>query len=202
MKAVSIAPGDILGFTVNIEMSHPGSLTVYMSKTPEALEAQDYNGDGIWFKIYATTVTAYGKHAFHWAEYKYDQAIRNYTFELPHRVPPGQYLLRAEHIGIHDSAGFAKAQFYISCAQLEVTGKGRGKPSLSAKIPGVYNGREPGILIDFFNPIPTNHDVPGPVTWPLACENSAKILGETWDGDCGWSDVETLALGRKHTRLW
>ncbi|KAM0550255.1 hypothetical protein ACHAPJ_008924 [Fusarium lateritium] len=201
-KTARVAPGDILGFTVNIEIGHPGPLAVYMSKAPDGVEAKDYKGDGDWFKIYALTVTAYDKDTVHWANYKYGQAIRNYTFELPHDVPPGQYLLRAEHIGIHDSAEFAKAQFYISCAQLEVTGNGKGKPSPTVKIPGVYDGREPGILVDIFNPIPTNYDAPGPATWPLACEDrSANILGETWDGDCGWGNLETRALGRKHIRL-
>ncbi|KAL0944502.1 glycosyl hydrolase family 61 protein [Colletotrichum truncatum] len=189
-KTAKVAPGDLVGFTVNIEIGHPGPLAVYMSKAPNGVQAKDYKGDGDWFKVYAMTVTAFDQQTIHWANYKYAQAIRNYTFELPHELPAGQYLMRAEHIGLHDAVEFGKAQFYISCAQLEVTGSGSGQPAPTVKIPGVYDGNEPGIKINLFSPVPTTYEAPGPVTWPHACEDrSANILGESWDGDCGWGKL-------------
>lgn len=182
----TVAPGDMLGFTVNKELGHPGPLAIYMSKAPDGVPANEYTGDGDWFKIYALTVTEIDEWTIHWGNYKYGQAIRNYTFELPRELPPGQYLMRAEHVGIHDAVEYGKAQFYISCAQLEVTGSGSGTPSPTVKIPGVYTGYEPGLMLELFDPVPETYEAPGPVTWPNACEDrTANILGELWDGDCG-----------------
>ena len=42
------------------------------------------------------------------------------------------------------------AQFYLSCAQVKVTGGGNGSPSPLVSIPGVYTGNEPGILINIY----------------------------------------------------
>lgn len=186
-KTATVKPGDMVGFTVNIEIGHPGPLAVYMSKAPNGIPANAYKGDGDWFKVYSLTVTAFDSSTIHWGNYKYGIAIRNYTFELPHDLAPGQYLMRAEHIGLHQAAEYGKAQFYISCAQLEVVGSGTGVPSPLVKIPGVYTGYESGILIELFNPVPTTYDAPGPVTWPNRCEDRmANLLGEKWGGDCGW----------------
>lgn len=44
-------------------------------------------------------------------------------------------------------------QFYISCAQIKVTGGGSGSPSPKVAIPGVYTGNEPGILLSIWWPI-------------------------------------------------
>ncbi|KAF9873845.1 hypothetical protein CkaCkLH20_08579 [Colletotrichum karsti] len=189
-KTATVAPGDILGFTVNIEIGHPGPLAVYMSKAPDGVSASEYRGDGDWFKVYALTVTTIDDNTIHWGNYKYAQAIRNYTFQLPQEIPAGQYLLRAEHVGLHDATQHAKAQFYISCAQLQVTGNGAGKPGPLVKIPGVYNGYEPGLMLELFNPVPKSYEAPGPETWPNRCEDrSANTLNEDWDGDCGWGKL-------------
>jgi hypothetical protein len=48
------------------------------------------------------------------------------------------YLLRPEHIALHDSSG--GAQFYIACAQLHVTNGENGTPGPLVSIPGVYSG--------------------------------------------------------------
>ncbi|EEB93302.1 hypothetical protein MPER_08065 [Moniliophthora perniciosa FA553] len=47
------------------------------------------------------------------------------TFTIPKNLPDGQYLLRAEHIALHSASSFGGAQFYLGCAQVEVTGGGK-----------------------------------------------------------------------------
>lgn len=114
-----------------------------------------------------------------------DRGIHNFTFTLPEDVPPGEYLLRAEHIGLHAAGNFGKAQFYIGCAQLTIQGSGTGTPGPTVKFPGAYNGREPGILIPLYWPPLYDYENPGPATWPNGCEDhTANYSGQQSDGDC------------------
>lgn len=48
----TVAPGDNVGFTVNAALSHPGPLSVWMSKAPDGTAANAYDGSGDWFKVY------------------------------------------------------------------------------------------------------------------------------------------------------
>ncbi|KAL2156624.1 hypothetical protein VTH82DRAFT_1369 [Thermothelomyces myriococcoides] len=64
------------------------------------------------------------------------------------------------------------AQFYQSCAQLNVSGSGTYLPSEMVSIPGAYNQDDPGILIQIWvNGIPDNggkpYTAPGPR--PMMC---------------------------------
>jgi hypothetical protein len=44
----SVSPGDNVGFTVNAAISHPGPLSVWMSKAPDGTAANEYDGSGDW----------------------------------------------------------------------------------------------------------------------------------------------------------
>lgn len=48
---------------------------------------------------------------------------------------------------LQSASTFGGAQFYISCGQINVTGGGSGNPGPLVAIPGVYTGREPGIML-------------------------------------------------------
>lgn len=84
-------------------------------------------------------------------------------FTLPANLPAGEYLMRMENIALHSAQGFGGgeiymfifvyrcphldnlylrplAQFYISCAQLNVQSSGTGTPGPLVAIPGVYSG--------------------------------------------------------------
>jgi hypothetical protein len=50
-----------------------------------------------------------------------------------------RYLLRSEHIGLHQAQGAGGAQFFLSCAQLNVTDGGTGKPGPLVSFPGAYS---------------------------------------------------------------
>jgi hypothetical protein len=70
--------------------------------------------------------------------------------------------LRAEHIGLHVAQSAGGAQFYISCAQLQVTGGGNTEPSNKVAFPGAYSASDPGIQININWPVPTSYKNPGP----------------------------------------
>ena len=66
-------------------------------------------------------------------------------------MPSGEYLVRTEHIALHNAANKGGAQFYLSCAQVKVTGGGNGTPGPLVSIPGVYDGNEPGIKLNIYS---------------------------------------------------
>ncbi|CAE7143619.1 unnamed protein product [Rhizoctonia solani] len=60
---------------------------------------------------------------------------------------------------------YQKAEFYVSCAQVRVIGGGSGVPKPLVALPGYYTGKEPGIMVNIYNPIPVNYTQPGPTVW-------------------------------------
>ncbi|KAI5241754.1 family 61 glycoside hydrolase [Aureobasidium subglaciale] len=158
-KTYKVAPGDTVGFAVDTPIQHPGPLNVYMSKATG--EASEYDGSGDWFKIYELGADKVGDNGLTFKADKLDKV----TFTLPDETPAGQYLLRVEHIGLHSASSFGGAQFYISCAQIEVSGSSTAKPDPTVKIPGVYTGHEDSIELSIYYPIPKNYQPPGPAVW-------------------------------------
>lgn len=182
-----VAPGDEVGFDINSELGHPGPLYVYMSKAPDNMTASDYEGDGDWFKVYAlTTGNIDPDTGLEWATFPGNQGgAQNFTFTLPDNLPPGDYLMRGEHIALHGAGEVGGAQFYMGCAQLTVTGSGSGSPSPTAKFPGAYSAEDPGILIGIYYPVPTEYVSPGPAVWPEDCEDhTLNSWGAESDGNC------------------
>jgi hypothetical protein len=194
-KTHKVAPGDQVGFKMNEYLGHPGPLAVYLSKAPGS--AQSYKGNGDWFKVYQATTSNLTADPIHWASFV-DGGVRNFTFTLPKDLPAGQYLMRGEHIALHSAGTYGEAQFYMGCAQLEVTGSGNGNPGPLVKFPGAYTGYEPGVLISLWWPPVRNYTAPGPKTWPNACEDhKVNVNGKSSDGDC--TPLEESAKGDKQT---
>jgi hypothetical protein len=69
---------------------------------------------------------------------------------IPSSTPAGEYLLRIEHIALHQASQVNGAQFYISCAQIKVTGGGNGTPGPLVAFPGAYKATDPGIKINIY----------------------------------------------------
>ncbi|OJD38678.1 glycosyl hydrolase family 61 [Diplodia corticola] len=159
-KTKEVAAGSEVGFVLDTAIGHPGPLQVYMSKADTTAAA--YDGSGDWFKVYEMGPGEITDDGLQWLS----NDITNFTFPLPAETPAGEYLLRVEHVGLHGASEVAGAQFYISCAQIKVTGSGSGSPAPTVKIPGVYTGEEPGLKINIYWPIPTNYTMPGPAVWP------------------------------------
>ncbi|GFF81413.1 probable endo-beta-1,4-glucanase D, partial [Aspergillus lentulus] len=68
------------------------------------------------------------------------------------------YLLRIEHICVHNAANPNSAQFFVNCAQVHVTGGGNGNP-------GPYSNEDPGIHFNNYYPPPQSYIIPGLPVW-------------------------------------
>ncbi|PKS08722.1 hypothetical protein jhhlp_004775 [Lomentospora prolificans] len=144
-------PGDVM------DPGHKGPTMAYLRKVSDA-KTDTGVGDG-WFKI-----SGIGYNGGTWGS---DIVINNQgkqVIHIPECLEDGQYLLRAEMVALHGARSPNGAQFYMECAQIEVTGgTGAAKPQ-TYSIPGIYSGNDPGVLIDIYN---TNlnqkeYVVPGP----------------------------------------
>lgn len=71
---------------------------------------------------------------------------------IPSCIPSGNYLLRAELIALHGASSYPGAQFYMECAQINITGGGSKSPA-TVSFPGAYKGSDPGVTINV-SPIP------------------------------------------------
>ncbi|KAF3930327.1 Endoglucanase-4 [Dactylella cylindrospora] len=158
-----IAGVDTVGFTIRDVLGHPGPLFAYLSKSTTA-DVRDYDGSGDWFKIYELGVDKFATYTSSMT-WKSD-GFKEYNFKLPLAIPNGQYLLRAEHIAIHGAGTPNGTQHYISCAQINVIGGAGGNPGPTAKLPGMYQPRDPGLWFDVWWPPVTNYAMPGVSIYP------------------------------------
>ncbi|KAK4239232.1 putative endo-beta-1,4-glucanase D [Achaetomium macrosporum] len=146
--------GSTVTYHANPNVYHPGPMQFYMARVPDGQDVKSWNGDGaVWFKVY------------------HEQPNFGAQLTWPNNVPiprcirSGYYLLRAEHIGLHVAQSQGGAQFYISCAQIGVTGGGSTDPPNKVAFPGAYKATDPGILININYPVPTSYKNPGPAVF-------------------------------------
>jgi hypothetical protein len=110
---------------------------VFMSKAPSA-GVKSYDGSGNWFKAFDSTLCSAPTDITTTSWCSYGQAGINFT--IPTRLPDGEYLIRPQHIGLHESQGDGKgAQYFYSCAQVKITGNSGNTwlPTRTVKIPGM-----------------------------------------------------------------
>ncbi|KAF9560573.1 hypothetical protein CPC08DRAFT_707966 [Agrocybe pediades] len=151
-QTLSIPAGRKVTFKLgeNKTIYHPGPVSIYMGKAPH--KAIDWDGSGKqWFKI-AEWGATFNPFKF----ISMDKSAFNVT--IPKQVPSGEYLLRIEHIALHNP-GYP--EFFVSCAQVKITGGGKGKPT-KVSIPGYVSEKDPGLMMDIYWPVPTSYTVPGP----------------------------------------
>lgn len=148
-----VAAGSSVGFKADQAAFHPGPAGIYLGQVPEGETAATWDGSGAnWFKIYELGADI-GDGTF-----TFPTDIDTYETTIPSTVPAGDYLLRMEHVGLH-SAG--APQFYISCAQLTVTGGGSANPA-KVEIPGYIAADDESVSLNIYYPVPTSYDCPGP----------------------------------------
>ncbi|KAF9454867.1 lytic polysaccharide monooxygenase, partial [Macrolepiota fuliginosa MF-IS2] len=136
-----------------IDSSHKGPVMAYLAQVPNALQS---SVTGLkWFKIYEDGLSG--------GSWGVDRFIANkgkVTFKIPSCIPAGQYLLRAEIIALHGASTYPGAQFYMECAQIQITGGGSTSPA-TVSFPGAYKGTDPGVTINIYWPVVTNYTIPG-----------------------------------------
>ncbi|KAF2199487.1 hypothetical protein GQ43DRAFT_442434 [Delitschia confertaspora ATCC 74209] len=160
-QTYTVKAGDTLGFKLfnNEFIEHPGPGFVYMSKAPG--DVNEYDGSGDWFKAWEKGVCGGSPgNDGSWCLWQKDRI----EFQVPKTVPPGEYLVRVEHIGLHE-ADRGKAQFYIECYQLKIEGAGGGTPGPLVKIPGIYSANDAGIRYNKWSSNPAPYVMPGPKVW-------------------------------------
>jgi hypothetical protein len=144
---------------VGATMQHPGPGLVYMSKAPTG-SVKEYDGSGDWFKIFQEGVCGNGdftKDA--WCTYD-----RNYiAAKIPKDTPNGEYLVRAEHIGVHRSH-VNQPEHYVSCIQVKVQNGGNGTPGPMVKFPGAYTDKDAYANFSIYNGR-KEFPFPGPAVW-------------------------------------
>ncbi|KAF3907509.1 Endoglucanase-4 [Arthrobotrys entomopaga] len=139
-----------------VASSHKGPIMVYLAKVDNALTA---SASGLkWFKIYEDGLDATSGT---WAVDKFIAADGKVNFSIPTCLAPGNYLLRGELIALHGAGNYPGAQFYMSCAQINITGGGSASPP-TVSFPGAYSGSDPGILVNIYYPPLSKYIIPGP----------------------------------------
>jgi cellulase len=151
-----------------IAASHKGPVTYWLARVDDAATA---GLEGLeWFKVAEDNLdTSTGT----WGV---DNVVSNdgwHSFHLPECIADGQYLLRVELLALHSAGGTGGAQFYGSCAQIEVTGGGDFSPAETAQIPGSYSAEDPSIKIAIYDAsgVPNNSNQPyqAPGMRPITC---------------------------------
>jgi len=155
----TVNAGDTAKFTAYQTITHPGPLLFYMAKAPSTVNGWDASGN-VWFKIAQTGASISGG-AITWPA----QGSASVSVTIPKSLPSGEYLLRVESIALHSAGSSGGAQFYISCAQINVVNGGSGTPGPLVAFPGAYSATDPGIMINIYYPVPTSYTPPGPAVW-------------------------------------
>ncbi|KNG52447.1 putative endoglucanase [Stemphylium lycopersici] len=153
---------------VGATMKHPGPAFVYMSKAPGA--ANEYQGDGEWFKIFEEAVCDPSADFLGTAWCTWDKDRIEFT--VPEGTPDGEYLIRSEHVGIHGAHG-GEAEFYYACAQVKVTGGGNGTPGPTVQFPGAYKKDDPSWNFSIWNGY-KDYPMPAPAVWDGSSSGGAQ----------------------------
>ncbi|TLD34562.1 lytic polysaccharide monooxygenase [Venturia nashicola] len=156
-SVATMPAGSNIAFKASNTIGHPGPILFYMAKAPEDADISTWKADGeVWFKIYekGATVDSTGVH--------FQTGMDSINATIPANVPAGDYLVRAEHIGLHK---MKKPQFYIGCAQVRVTGGGSGTPGPLVAFPGAYEMDNAGISFNLYGSPVIPYPIPGPAVW-------------------------------------
>ncbi|KAI0802095.1 glycosyl hydrolase family 61-domain-containing protein [Irpex lacteus] len=115
-----------------LDPTDKGPILAYMAAIPSATQT-DVTGLK-WFKIWQDGLTA---SPHQWGSDRLFNNGGNATFTIPSCIQAGQYLVRVEAISLANAEQYPGAQFFMSCAQIEVTGGGSAKPA-TVSFPGAY----------------------------------------------------------------
>ncbi|KAM0545130.1 hypothetical protein ACHAPJ_011475 [Fusarium lateritium] len=143
-----------------IASSHKGPIITYIAP----YTAENPTG-AIWTKI-----AEQGYSGGEWAVDKLIAAKGKADVTLPADLKAGKYIVRQEIIGLHEAdASHAEneargAQFYPSCAQVEVTGSGTAVPDEKFDFNKGYTEKDAGIVFNLYGSY-SSYEIPGPAVW-------------------------------------
>ncbi|KAI0714035.1 glycosyl hydrolase family 61-domain-containing protein [Cerioporus squamosus] len=140
-----------------LDPTNKGPVLAYLAAVPDATQ-DDVTGLE-WFKIFEQGLNP---QTHQWAS---DILFLNdgyVNITIPSCVKAGQYLLRVESISLSSASRYPGAQFFMSCAQLEVTGGGDASPE-TVSFPGAYTSTDPGIVTNIYED--ATYTPPGPAVF-------------------------------------
>jgi hypothetical protein len=183
-NVVTVPAGATVNYVSTQQINHPGPTQYYLAKVPSGSSAKTFDGSGaVWFKIATTMPTTDNNKQLVWPGQSmarqlsisaYDEqpltTINIDTYEttkatIPANTPDGEYILRVEQIALHMASQPNKAQFYLACSQIQITGGGNGTPGPLVALPGAYSSNDPGILVNIYSIQPDSYKPPGPAVW-------------------------------------
>jgi hypothetical protein len=151
-QTLSVNAGSKITLGLDTAVYHNGPILFYLGRASGS--AQSWDGSGAnWFKFEQRGPTFSG------GSVTWPMSI-SYDVTIPSGVPSGQWLLRAEQIGIHNPYPAGDPQFYIGCAQLQINNGGSCSPSYFS-IPGHIKATDPGITVNIYNNF-NSYTFPGP----------------------------------------
>jgi len=143
-----------------IDPSHVGPVMAYMAKS-------DTGSGDVWFKIYED-----GYNNGKWASTDVLKGNGGKVFvTIPSDISPGNYLLRAELIALHDGDKPHGSQPYVACVELTVSGSGNADPA-GVSFPGAYKETDPGIAFNIYTTYNT-YPIPGPAVYQVGTAPSS-----------------------------
>ncbi|RVD80991.1 uncharacterized protein DFL_008873 [Arthrobotrys flagrans] len=159
-QTLRVSAGSRITLGLDTAVYHNGPILFYLGRASGS--AQSWDGSGAnWFKFEQRGPNFSG------GSVTWPMSI-SYDVTIPSGVPSGQWLLRAEQIGIHNPYPAGDPQFYIGCAQLEITNGGNCSPSYFS-IPGHIRATDPGITVNIYSNF-NSYTFPGPAV--QACGGS------------------------------
>ncbi|CCC10875.1 hypothetical protein SMACR_04106 [Sordaria macrospora] len=162
-SVATVPAGSTIHYISTQQINHPGPTQYYLARVPAGSSATKFDGSGaVWFKIFTTMPKMDKNKQLTWPGQNQYTTV-NAT--IPANVPSGEYLLRVEQIALHMASQPNKAQFYIACSQIQITGGGNGSPGPLVSLPGAYKTNDPGILVNLYSMQPDAYQPPGPSVW-------------------------------------
>ncbi|KAK3684158.1 glycoside hydrolase [Podospora appendiculata] len=162
-NVATVTAGSTVHYVSSQQINHPGPTQYYLAKVPEGSSVTKWDGAGaVWFKFHTEMPTVDKNKQMTWPGQNL-YITTNTT--IPASTPSGDYLLRVEHIALHQASQLNKAQFYLSCSQITITGGGSGTPGPLVALPGAYKSNDPGILVNLYSMQPDAYQPPGPAVW-------------------------------------
>lgn len=165
---LTVAAGGKVTLGLDIAVYHQGPHMFYLGKVPSGQTASSWDGSGAnWYKFYeiAPDFSKGGNGAVDW------KMSNKYDITIPSGTAAGTYLLRAEQIGLHNPG--SPPQFYVGCAQIQVTGGGSCSPS-TFSIPGHIKSSDASLQVNIYSGF-SSYSMPGPAV--ASCNGGGSNTG-------------------------
>lgn len=155
-----------------IAASHNGPIITWIAEYTEGVPS-----GAVWSKI-----AEEGYDGSTWAVENLISNKGKKSVTLPAALKAGKYIVRQEIIALHEGdTSYADnsargAQFYPSCAQVEVTGSGTAVPDQAFDFNTGYTYSDKGIVFNLYGSY-TSYPIPGPDVWTASGSSSGSGSG-------------------------